>query len=62
MLKREDPKARIERMLKAKFAKESTIWMTERVLNSQDPYVQLHNEIVEFYNCYGPSKDDNEVR
>jgi len=36
--------------------------MTERVLNAQDPYVQLHNEIMEFYNCYGPTKSDNEVR
>lgn len=48
-------------MLKDKFAKESTIWMTERVLKAQDPYVQLHNEIMEFYNCYGPTKADNEV-
>ena len=36
--------------------------MTERVTAATDPYVQLHNEIVEFYNKYGPSEEDNIVR
>lgn len=39
LLKREDPKLRIERLLKENFEKESTIWMTERVLAAQDPFV-----------------------
>ena len=53
---------KVERELKNKFAKEVTIWMTERVTAATDPYVQLHNEIVEFYNKYGPSEEDNIVR
>lgn len=55
----EEGKERIEKELKDKFAKEVTIWMTERVTAATDPYVQLHNEIVEFYNKYGPSEEDN---
>lgn len=36
--------------------------MTPRALKSKDPYIQFHNEIVEFYNTYGPRLEDNEIR
>jgi len=35
----EEGKERIEKELKDKFAKEVTIWMTERVTAATDPYV-----------------------
>jgi hypothetical protein len=36
-------------------------WMTERC-KVEDPFVQLHNEIVEFYNILGPTKDSEQKR
>jgi len=35
----EESKEKIERELKEKYAKEVTIWMTERVTSATDPYV-----------------------
>ena len=36
-------------------------WMTPRTRVS-DPWIKLHNEIVEFYRIFGPSKEQNIVR
>ena len=36
--------------------------MTKRVECTLDPFVQFHNEIVEFCKIYGPSEEDYEIR
>lgn len=36
-------------------------WMTPRT-QVNDPWIQLHNEMVEFYRLYGPSKAQNLIR
>lgn len=36
-------------------------WMTSRT-DVNDPWVQLHNEMVEFYRLFGPTKEQNVIR
>lgn len=36
-------------------------WLTPRT-KVNDPWVQLHNEIIEFYRIYGPSRENNILR
>lgn len=36
-------------------------WMTSRT-DVNDPWVQLHNEMVEFYRLYGPTREQNVIR
>ena len=40
---------------------DSPPWMTSRT-QVKDPWVRLHNEIVEFYRIFGPSKTQNAIR
>ena len=41
---------------------DGAVWMTKRCVDAVDPFVQLHNEIVEFHNYYGPKESDGIVR
>lgn len=58
----EKVRRKIEEGLGKKFPKQNTKWMTERSKNVDNPFIKLHNEIIDFFLYYGPSKEEDTQR
>lgn len=48
-------------MAQDKYEKEACPWLTPEVM-CDNPWIQLHNEIISFYKMYGPCKEEDAVR
>lgn len=54
-------KDRVEVIAKQRYQKDISPWLSPEIL-CENPWIQLHNEIIKFYQFYGPCESEDRIR